>query len=165
MDILNHVPALPRQEHSMYQTTCPHSTNHLQHHSTKVIRNIIPYTSQSRYPLNSQVLAILFPFATIPATPYYPLFTDSYSPQYGMLMFLLHFMTNTFFSAFLPLSPPPSASTLFLNHTAGPIPCTPQSLTPLTKILVIPPPSFLSHSPDLGCVGAQRIMFPGRFLV
>ena len=23
------------QEHSIYQTTCPHSTNHLQHHSTK----------------------------------------------------------------------------------------------------------------------------------
>ena len=23
------------QEHSMYQTTCPHSTNHLQHHPTK----------------------------------------------------------------------------------------------------------------------------------
>ena len=27
--------AFLHQEHSMYQTTCPHSTNHLQHHSTK----------------------------------------------------------------------------------------------------------------------------------
>ena len=32
-------------------------------------------------------------------------------------------------------------------------------------ILVIPPSSSPSHSPDLGCVGAQRIMFLGRFLV
>ena len=27
--------AFSPQEHSMYQTTCPHSTNHLQHHPTK----------------------------------------------------------------------------------------------------------------------------------
>ena len=83
-----------------------------------------------------------------------------------MLTFLLHFMTNTFLSTFLPLSPPHSASTLFLIHTASPIPCTPPSLNSLTKkTLVIPPPSSPSHSPDLGCVGAQRIMLLGRFLV
>ena len=35
VDVLNHVPTFSRQEHSMYQTTCPHSTNHLQHHPTK----------------------------------------------------------------------------------------------------------------------------------
>ena len=58
---------------------------------------MIPYMAQSRQPLNSQVLAIIFPFATIPATPHYPVFTDRYSPQYGMLAFLLHFMANTFF--------------------------------------------------------------------
>ena len=94
---------------------------------------MIPYTAQSRYPLNSQVLAIFFPFAIIPATPHYLVFTDRHSPQYGMLTFSLHFMTNTFFSTFLPLSTSPSASTLLLNHTASPIPCTPPSLTPLTK--------------------------------
>ena len=95
--------------------------------------NMIPYLAQSRHPLNSQVLAIFFPFATIPATPHYPVFTDRYSPQYGMLTFLLHFMTNTFFSTFLPLSPPPSAFTSLLNHTAGPILCMLPSLTPYTN--------------------------------
>ena len=93
--------------------------------------NMIPYLAQSTHPLNSQVLAIFFPFATIPATPHYPVFTDRYSPhQYGMLTFLLHFMTNTSFSTFQPLPPPPSASTLLLNHTACPIPCTLPSLAP-----------------------------------
>ena len=33
------------------------------------------------------------------------------------------------------------------------------------KILVSLPPPSLSHSPNLGCVGAQRIIFLGRFLV
>ena len=32
---------------------------------------------------------------------------------------------------------------------------------PTIKILVGP----FARSPDLGCVGAQRIIFPGRFLV
>ena len=126
--------------------------------------NMIPYMAQSRYPLNSQVLAIFFPFATIPETPHYLVLTDRHSPQYGMLTFLLHFMTNIF-----DIPPPfhsPSASTLFLYHIASPIPCTPPSLTPLKKIiLVIPPSSCPSHSPDLGCVRAQRTMFLGRFLV
>ena len=35
VDILNHGPAFLRQEHIMYQTKCPHSTNRLQHHSAK----------------------------------------------------------------------------------------------------------------------------------
>ena len=35
MDILNPVPTFSHQEHCMYQTTCPHSTNQLQHHSNK----------------------------------------------------------------------------------------------------------------------------------
>ena len=42
--------------------------------------------------------------------PHYPEFTDRYSAQYGMLLFSLHFMTNTFFSTFLlppPISPLP----------------------------------------------------------
>ena len=126
---------------------------------------MIPYMAQSRQPLNSQVLAIFFPFANIPATPHYPVFTDRYSPQYGMLTFLLHFMTNTFFSIFSPpLSPTPSASTLCLNHTAGLIPCTLPSLNP-HKNFSDPTPSSLSHSTDLGCVGAQTIIFLGRFLV
>ena len=125
--------------------------------------NMIPYLAQSRHPLNSQVLAIFFPFATIPATPHYPVFTDRYSPQYGMLTFLLHFMTNTFFSTFLPLSPPLLPPRYWIIQPV-------QSRARyhpwlLTQISVIPPPSSLSHSPDLGCVGAQRIMFLGRFLV
>ena len=91
--------------------------------------NMIPFLAQSTHPLNSQVLAIFFPFATIPARPHYPVFTDRYSRQYGMLTFLLHFMINTFFSTFLPLSPPPSVFTSLLNHTAGPIPCMLPSLT------------------------------------
>ena len=124
---------------------------------------MIPYLAQSRHPLNSQVLAIFFPFATIPATPHYPVFTDRYSPQYGMLMFLLHFMTNTFFSTFLPLSPPLLPPRYWIIQPV-------QSRARyhpwlLTQISVIPPSSSLSHSPDLGCVRAQRIMFLGRFLV
>ena len=94
---------------------------------------MIPYMAQSRYPLNSSVLAIFFPFATIPATPHHPVSTDRYSLLYGTLTFLLHFMTNTFFSTFLPLYSLPFASTSLLIHTAGPILCTPPSLTPLTK--------------------------------
>ena len=69
--------------------------------------NMIPYMAQSRYPLNSQVLAIFFPFATIPATPRYLLLTDRHSPQYGMFMFSLHFMTNTFFLDIRHPFPPP----------------------------------------------------------
>ena len=139
---------------------------------------MILYMAPSRYPLNRQVLAIFFPHAAILATillqlffpyaitPHYLVFTDRHSQQYGMLTFLLHFMTNTFFSTFLPLSSPPSASTLFLNHKASLVPCTPPSLTPLTKNnFSDPTPISPSHSPDLGCVGAKRIMFLGRFLV
>ena len=68
---------------------------------------IIPYIAQSRYPLKSHVLTIFFAFATIPATPYYPVFTDRYSPQYGMLTILLHFITNTFFFNIPPPFPSP----------------------------------------------------------
>ena len=127
---------------------------------------MIPYMAPSRYPLNSQVLVIFFPHATISATPHYLVFTDRHSQQYGMLTFLLHFMTNTFFLKFLALSSPPSASTLFLNHTVSPIPCTPPSLNALTKkMFAVPLPSSPIHSPDLGCVRAQRIILLGRFLV
>ena len=164
VDILNHVPTFSHQEHSIYQTTCPHSTNHLQHHSTKGQHDTL-YGSIGltfKQPTSCDIL----PFRNYTATSYYPVFTDRHSLLYGMLTFLLHFMTNTFFSTFLPLSPPPSASTLFLNHTVSPIQCTPPSLNPLTKkSLVITPPSSPSHSPDLGCVGAQTIMLLGRFLV
>ena len=57
---------------------------------------MIPYMAQQRYPLNTQVLAIFFPFATTPVMPHYPEFTDRYSPQYGMLSFSFHVMTNAF---------------------------------------------------------------------
>ena len=65
--------------------------------------------------LNSQLLAIFLPFATKQATmPHYPEFTDRYSAQYGMLLFSLHFMTNTFFSTFL--LPPPSPHFHFVSQ-------------------------------------------------
>ena len=35
MDILDYMPLFLHQEHFMYQTTCPHSTNQQYHHSTK----------------------------------------------------------------------------------------------------------------------------------
>ena len=131
MDILNQVP------HSRSRSTActkPRAnTQPITYNTIPQKDNMIPYMAQSRYPLNSQVLAIFFPFATIPATPHYLVLTDRNSPQYGMLTFLLYFMTNTFFWTFLTLSPPPSTSTLFLNHTASPILCTPPSLTLLTK--------------------------------
>ena len=115
-------------EHSMYQTTYTHSTNHLQHHSTKGHHDTL-YGSIT-LPFNSQVLAIFFPFATIPATPHYPVSTDRYSPQYGMLTFLLHSMTNTFFFDILPLSPPLPLSPhfSFIQPVQSRAP-----LTPLTK--------------------------------
>ena len=59
---------------------------------------MIPYVSQPRYPLNNEVLAMFFFYATIPATSHYPEFTDTYSPQYGRISFSLHFMTNILFS-------------------------------------------------------------------
>ena len=104
MNLLNHVPALLCQEHSM----CPHSSNHLQHHSTK--NTMIPYMAQSWYPLNSQVLAIFFPFATIPAMPHYPVFINRYSPQCVMLTFLLLFITKHIFMTSLPPQLPPRFS-------------------------------------------------------
>ena len=41
MDVLNHVPIFSRQDNWMYQTTCPHSTNQLQFHSTKGHHNTL----------------------------------------------------------------------------------------------------------------------------
>ena len=144
----------------MYQTTCQNSTNTIPQKDT-----IIPYIAQSRYPLKSHVLTIFFAFATIPATPYYPVFTDRYSPQYGMLTISLHFITNTFFFDIPPPFPSPIRFHLVSQSYSQ---CNPVHTTiaePSDKILVIPAPSSLTHSPDLGCVGVQRIMFPGRFLV
>ena len=117
---------------------------------------MIPYMAEPRCPLNNQNLAIFFPFATIPTIPHYPEFTDRYFPQYGRLLFSLHFMANT---PFFDLPSPTPTSFLIIRpvqfrachhlwrdwqNFSGPIP--------------------LSHSTDLGCVGAQRIMFLGRFV-
>ena len=49
-----------------------------------------------------------FPFLAIPATSHYPIATDRYSPQYVVLTLFLHFMSNTFFPALLPLFLSPS---------------------------------------------------------
>ena len=67
-------------------------------------------------------------FATIPAMLSYPEFTDRYSLWYGRLSFSLHFMTNTLF---FNLAFPTSMS--LLHYMAGPIPCMPLFLTPLTE--------------------------------
>ena len=85
-----------------------------------------PYMAQPRYPLNSQVLAMFFFSATIPAMPHYPEFTDRYSPQYGRLSFSLNFMIHAAF-----LSSPTSTS--FLSPKVGPDLYTPPSLTPLKE--------------------------------
>ena len=58
--------------------------------------------NQPRNPLNSQVLEIFSPFATTPATPHYPEFTDRYSPQYVIVFIAFHDIT-LFFSFFPPL--------------------------------------------------------------
>ena len=118
-----------------------------------------PCMSQPHYPLNSQVLAIFFLSATISAMPHYPEFTDRYSPQYGKLSFSLRFTIHT---AFL-LS---FAHFHILSQSQGR--SRPMHATipdPTDRLLMSLPPPSLSHSPDLGCVGAQRIMFLGRFLV
>ena len=125
----------------IYQTTCPHprargtACTKPRAHTWQINCNIIPqkdtmipYVSQPRYPLNNQILAIFFPFATIPATSHYPEFTDTYSPHYRRLSFSLHFMTNILFFW------PSFANFHIIAHgTASPILCTSPSLTPLTE--------------------------------
>ena len=122
---------------------------------------VIAYMAQSRYALNSQV--IFFPFATIRATSHYPVFTDRYSPQYGILMLLLHFMINTFFFNIPPLFASPLRFHFVSQSYSRSNPVHTTIADPSDKVLVVPLLSSLSHSPDLGCVGAQRIMFLGRF--
>ena len=86
---------------------------------------VIPYIAQPRYPLNSQVLAVFFPSASITTTPHHPaLLIDILSPQHGRLSFSLYFMTNT-----LAFDLPLTTFTSFLKHPAGPIPLTPAPLT------------------------------------
>ena len=81
--ILNNVCAFSRQEHCVYQTTCPHWTNNCNIIPQK--DTMKPFMAQPRHLLNSQVLPIFFHSATLPAMPYYLEFTDRYSPQYGRL--------------------------------------------------------------------------------
>ena len=124
---------------------------------TKLQDTTRPYMAQPRYHLNSQVLAIFFLSATITATSHYPEFTDRYSPQTGMLSFSLYFMNNTLFLTFFP--PLPSQLHGWFSLVDATIP------DPVDRILVGLPPPSLIHSPNLGCVGAQRKIFLGRFLV
>ena len=69
----------------MYETTCPHSRDRSSAYAKpranprpincNVIPQkdtVMPYIAQPRYPLNSQVLAIFFPSATITTTPHHP---------------------------------------------------------------------------------------------
>ena len=64
--VLSHVSVLLSQDTCMYQTTWPHSTNHLQFHSTKGHHDTLYGSNTS--PLNSKVFAIFPPSATTPAT-------------------------------------------------------------------------------------------------
>ena len=110
---------------------------------------MMPYMAQLCYPLNSQALAIIFPSATIPAMPHYPEYTDRYFPQYGRLLFLLHFMTNTLFFNL----PSPTLKS-FLNTWPAQS-CVHHHRWPHWQNVSghIPPPS-LSHSLNLGCFTA-----------
>ena len=120
---------------------------------------MMPYLAQPCYPLNNQVLAIFFLSATTLAAPHYPEFTERYSPQNGRLSFLLHFMIHTPFLLFTFL--PPIAHPFLILR----LPQTHTQHWLHWQFSVTPPPPFLSHSPDLGCVGAQRMMFLRKFLV
>ena len=75
----------------------------------------------------------------------------------------LHFISRlTLFCDFPTPNTPTSIS--FLNQKASPI-CDVTILDPTDKISVDSPPLSLSHSLDLSCVGAQSIMFLGRFVL
>ena len=94
-----------------------------------------------------------------PATSHYPESTDMYSPQYGRLSFSLHFMIHiAFLLSFSHFCILPESQ----GH-ARPVHATIPG--PTDRFSVNPFPPSLSHSPNLGCVRAQRIMFLGRFLV
>ena len=116
-----------------------------------------PYMAQSSYPLNSQVLAIFFLSATIPATPHYAEITDRYSPQYGKSSFSLHFMIHIIFLSSFPHFHILSQS----QSRSRPMHATIPDST--DRIPVSLPQPSLSHSPDSDCVRAQRKMFLGRF--
>ena len=51
-----------------------------------------------------------------------------------------------------------------MDTTMNPRPMVPWTHDPTVRILVVPSPPSLNHSPDSACVGAQRITFVGRFL-
>lgn len=119
----------------------------------------IPYMAQPRYLLYSHVLGVFFPFGTIPVTPHFPAFSDRYSPRYGRLSFSLYFITPTFFWLSFPHFHLVSQLHSWSNSMHATIP----DLTDIT--LVVLSSFFPSHSSDLGYVGAQRVMFLGRFLV
>ena len=120
---------------------------------------MMPYLAQPCYPLNNQVLAIFFLSATTLAAPHYSAFTDRYSPQNGRLSFSLQFMIHTPFLLFTFLLP---IAHLFLILR---LPQTHTHHWLHWQFSVSPPPPSLSHSLDLGCVGARWMMFLGKFLV
>ena len=118
-----------------------------------------PYMAQPRYSLNSRVLAIFFLSANISAIPHYLEFTNRHSTRSGTLSFSLHFMIHSAFLIFLLHSRILSQShdrSRSMHATIS---------EPTDRILVSLPQPFLSHSSDLDCVRAQRVMFLGRFLV
>ena len=128
------MPTFLCQVYSMYPSTCPHFT-------CKTIPQkdtMISYLTQSCSPLNSQVLAKFFPFETRSAMPHYQVFTDRYSPQYGM-----HFMTNILFDS-PPLFPSLLHFHLVSQSCSWSSPVHTTIPDPSDNILVIPLPSSLS---------------------
>ena len=150
---MNHVSLSLHQEHCMNQTMCPRWTNQLYHHSLK--DTMITYMAQPRCSLNSQVLAIFFPFTITPAMPHYQ------NSLIGILLSMVGYRFHciswlTFFSTFLTQLPPSFSITRLVQYLWATIP------GPTGKILEALPPPFLSHSPDSGCIGAQKITSLGR---
>ena len=150
-------------EHSMYQTTCPHSTNHLQHHSTKGQCETLygSITLPFKYPSSRNIL----PFCNYTSNDtlssiHWKVFSTVWYVNAFIAFHNQHIFFDISHSFPSPLHlhlVPQSYSRSNLVHANIP--------GPFDIILVIPLPSSLNHSPDLGCVGAQKIIFLGRLFV
>lgn len=96
---------------------------------------MIPYMTQTRHTLNSQVLSNFFPSAPIPTILHHSEFhNNKYSSQYVRWSFPLHFTTNIRFSTSLSPLPTPLPITQSIQSTTQP-PSLPTT-----------PPLFPSHS-------------------
>ena len=114
------------------------------------------YMAQPRHPLNNQVLAIFFPSS---------IYQQRHTIQ-NLLISILHSMISYHFHCVLWLTS--HFHILYQSHSQF-NPMDTNIPEPTVRILVAPLPSSLppSHSPDLGCIRAQRIVqriVPGLIL-